>query len=185
MSENLEMPIAQHELHKIIGDILLHEFGDSVRLDFACSRTNDDRQQLPLFSSVLKSRKTQLCKVDILILEKNEVKVIVEIEESGIIPTKICGKMLTSGLAKYYIPHKQRAVPIANPLLFIQILNSKNIPDNSSIKKQWVNIEAALKRIGEIGGRQLCYKLLFGESENFSKTHSKGLIETIRKFLVI
>ncbi len=175
--------MANHYLHQIVGDIILREFGEKVKRDFACCRDMDVREQLPLFSSKIKSRETQLCKVDMLIISENEVKVIIEIEESGMIPTKICGKFLTSGLAKYYIHYKEKEVPLANPLSFIQVLNSEKIPGKSSIQSQWVNIGKALQRLGEVDGRKLFYKLIFGEPKNFEKERGEELTGSIKKFL--
>lgn len=175
--------MVEHKLHQVVGDIAVRNFGENVKLDFACCKNTDARQQLPLFSSREKSRKTQLCKVDMLIISGNEVKVIIEIEESGMIPTKICGKFLTSGLAKYYIHYGEKEVLLANPLLFIQVLNSEKIPEKSSIQSQWVNIGKALQRLGEVDGRKLFYKLIFGEPKNFEKECGEELTGSIKKFI--
>ena len=58
--------------------------------DPACGGT----QHLSLFVGDTKERETHMCDVDMLIVSEGLVRVIVEIEESGFNPTKICGKFL-------------------------------------------------------------------------------------------
>lgn len=175
--------MVQHQLHQLVGEILVRNFGEDVKLDFACCKNTDSRQQLPLFSSEETSRETQLCKVDIVIVSENKVKVVIEIEESGRIPTKICGKFLTTGLAKIYKPHKGSALPLASPLLFIQVLSSVGIPDNSSIPNQLRNIEKAMRKINNVNGRQMYYLLFVGEPNTFESEHRAELTSKIEEFI--
>ena len=66
-----------------------------------------------------------MCLVDLLVVVSGQVRVIVEIEESGFLPTKICGKFLQAALATHYI-HDSRpepAMPYAEDVLFIQVLD--------------------------------------------------------------
>ncbi len=77
---------------------------------------------------------------------------IVEIEETGIIPTKICGKFLTSAFSKYFI-HKTVA---PNPLvvdkcLFIQILNDEGLKDDTRKKEQGKIIMRKINDLGDKG----------------------------------
>jgi hypothetical protein len=173
----------EHKLHQVVGDIVVRNFGEKVKLDFACCKSSDSRKQLPLFSSEDTSRETQLCKVDMLIVSENKVKVVLEIEESGRIPTKICGKFLTTGLAKLYKPHKGNALLLASPLLFIQVLSSAGIPDKSSIPNQLCNIERAMRKISNVDGRQMYYLLFVGEPNTFESKQEAELIGRIEEFL--
>lgn len=173
----------QHQLHQLVGEILVRNFGENVKLDFACCKNTDARQQLPLFSSEDTSRETQLCKVDMLIVSENKVKVVIEIEESGRIPTKICGKFLTTGLAKLYKPYKGNALSLASPLLFIQVLSSVGIPDKSSIPKQLLNIEKGMQKISNVDGRQMYYLLVVGDPDTFEMKQGAALIGRIEEFL--
>ena len=176
-----------HPLHKIAGYLVCKKFnnreGITVKKDFACCGKEDIQEQLPLFSSGEKSRVTQLCKVDMLVVVKNEVKVIIEIEESGMIPTKLCGKFLTSGLAQYYMPYKKEKIPISKNLLFIQILSSERIPEKSSIQPQWINIKNALKSIREIGGKKVSYELIIGAPNDFGEKNARELLRCIERFI--
>lgn len=177
--------MAEHDLHKLVGRIVKEKFGEKAKLDFTCNDSEEAKQQLPLFysdNSEDNSRSTQLCKVDMLIVSDGKVKVVIEIEESGMIPTKICGKFLTTGLAKSY--SKEEVLPLANPLLFIQVLKIRtDMPQKSSIPDQWFNIAKALRTISKVDDRGLYYVLIFGELEGFENKHGPKLIGAIEDFL--
>lgn len=66
-----------------------------------------------------------MCCVDLLVLQSGTVRVIIEIEESGFLPTKICGKFLQAALATHFIHDSlaEGAVPYADEVLFIQVLD--------------------------------------------------------------
>ena len=83
-----------HLLHKVIEKIIDKNIplGYDLLKDHACS----GNQNIPLFSSKKKSNQTEYCNVDLLILKKDKIKVILEIEEADTKPTQICGKYLTS-----------------------------------------------------------------------------------------
>ena len=99
-----------HPLHKITGEVVNPDAfsGFVVLKDPACG----GEQNIPLFSSIDKSRKTKCCNVDLLILKFERIKVIIEIEETDIKPAQICGKFLTSAVANYYIHESQNNKPI-------------------------------------------------------------------------
>lgn len=129
-----------HPLHLKVGKAINNKIGDKAVLvrDQACGGT----QHIPLFNGLDRNRATQLCKVDLLLLKDDRVKVIVEIEESGFNPTKICGKFLTSALATHYI-HGRNPSPkqYGSKVLFIQIL------DGSKFSKRGASKESQCKLI--------------------------------------
>ena len=96
--------IMDHQLHQHIGNLLetITRSFPSTRIikDPACCKEEERShwQHIPLFCSRQKSRKTEFCKVDLLILKDEKIKFILEIEESDIKPTQVCGKFLTSAL---------------------------------------------------------------------------------------
>lgn len=175
--------MTEHKLHQVVGKIITRNFGKYAKLDYACCKSEDFKRQLPLFSSEETSRETQLCKVDIILVSEDKVKVVIEIEESGRIPTKICGKFLTTGLAKLYKPHKGSILLLASPLLFIQVLSSKGIPKKSSIPNQLHNIEMAMRKINNVDGRQMYYLLFAGDPDTFESKQGGKLTGRIAEFL--
>ncbi len=134
----------KHPLHRKIGAALKKHFDNQgLILDPACG----GKQNIPLFLKGERSNKTEICNVDAAIIGNNKVKVIIEIEESTRTPTQICGKLLTSILAKNYI-HKNNDVDTnkieIKDALFIQVLK---VPTQKGSRKkhQAANIKAAFK----------------------------------------
>ncbi len=110
-------------LHLRIGKTLSEYLNsrDNVRLlrDVACGGS----QHIPLFCSERKSRETEYFNVDMMILKGNKIKVIIEVEESNVKPTQVCGKFLTSALSKHYLHHSGKA-EMDQSVTFIQILDT-------------------------------------------------------------
>ena len=113
----------RHPLHQAVAEAIEEQLNGRAELmrDPACG----GNQQLPLFIGPRKGRDTRMCCVDLLIISKERVRVIVEIEESGFLPTKICGKFLQSALATHFIHDSQSeaAIPYGEKVLFIQVLD--------------------------------------------------------------
>lgn len=157
-----------HQLHRLIGKIIKENFSSEefeVLLDRACG----GEQNIPLFSTRKKSRATEICDVDILIMKNGKIKVIFEIEESNVKPTQICGKFLTSALSSYYIDKKNKVFPMDNSVLFIQILDTSKLNEDKTSKLiKWANVEQAIKDILPIKDRNLDhYKIFFGDVSDF------------------
>ena len=132
----------KHPLHRTIGRALKnHFYNQDLLLDSACG----GNQNIPLFLKEDRSNKTEICNVDAAIIKDGKVKVIIEIEESTRTPTQICGKLITSVLAKYYIHKNHGDIPMEiKDALFIQIL--KVLTQKGSKKKhQAANIKAAFE----------------------------------------
>jgi len=165
----------EHPLHEEIGKQLLEMNLESAKyrpiLDVACgNNTNEKKQQISLFVHGEKSE-NRLCKVDAIIIKEEDgndaIKIIIEIEESGFHPTKICGKYLTSAIAGRYV-YKGKTIPIyKNSVLFIQVIDLPKLlreKDNSKKKEQLeiIKDEINKKQIGCI--KQ--YELIFIDKEN-------------------
>jgi len=136
-----------HELHVSIGDLIEDSLGERVQLvkDQACG----GKQQIPLFCSAEKSSRTEYCNVDLLVIQDGKIRVIIEIEESDVKPTQICGKFLTSALARYYIHETEGNVPIGmhDSVTFIQVVDTSNLKSLSAKPYQWKNLESSIGNI--------------------------------------
>lgn len=152
--------------------------------DDACGGT----QHIPLFVSKDKSRKTEYCDVDLLVLKNGKVRIIVEIEETNIGPTQICGKFLTSALAGYYIHETMNNKPVgmSDSVMFIQILDSSTlngIEEKTSKFSQWENLEQSISHILPVKGSNITkYRLFYGNTSDFrNREKSSGLVECIQE----
>lgn len=124
----------RHPLHLLIGDM----FEQILPNDCELIRDQDcgGDQRIPLFIDKEKSRKTQLCNVDLLIIKNNKINSICEIEESDGKPTQVCGKFLTTALSKYYIHRKKdyKPIPMGEKVNFFQFVDTSDLKDNTSKK---------------------------------------------------
>ena len=176
----------QHPLHKVIGEIIQEsEFPNcTVIKDLACG----GKQNISLFCIDKKSNKTEYCNLDLLILKDNRIRVIVEIEESDITPTKIFGKFLTSALSSHFIHRTQNDVPVGmgNSVSFIQILDTSRLKEDKTAKLgQWQYIENSIKSIVPVKNSKINdYKIFFGDISNFGdENRRKEIIDYVRKAL--
>jgi hypothetical protein len=135
-----------HPLHIKVAKELEQRLKGSYEIlkDPACGGT----QHLPLFVGMVKGRDTWMCNVDLLIVSDNQVRVIVEIEESGFLPTKIFGKFLQSAIATHFIneSYSKHAIPYGNHVLFVQILDgSKSLKEGTQKDSQGELIERQIR----------------------------------------
>ena len=152
-----------HPLHFAVAEELQQQLngrGELIR-DVACG----GKQHLPLFIGTNKGSDTRMCEVDLLIVSEGQVKVIIEIEESGFLPTKICGKFLQSAIATHFIHDSQAgsALPYDNHLLFVQVLDGSSILKQGTHKdKQAKLIEQKIRSMLPLKGSRITdYRLFF------------------------
>jgi len=148
-----------HPLHQRIGE-LVGGFPDcQVVRDPACGGA----QHIPLFSSASKSRRTQYCNVDLLILQRNLVRVTIEIEETNIKPTQVCGKFFTAALSSYFSHEAQGDTPIgmSNSVAFIQIVDASKLKERTAKLQQFENLEKSIQGTLPLRGSKIDQYRLF------------------------
>jgi hypothetical protein len=153
-----------HPLHKeIAGQLESTLSPDSLIKDEACGGD----QRIPLFYDKEKSRATEYCNVDMLVLRENKVRAIIEIEESNVKPTQICGKFLTSALARYYIHENKENAPVemSDSIAFIQIVDTSKLKKNSAKPKQWKAIERSIQSILPLRNSRITSYMLVTKDE--------------------
>ena len=112
-----------HPLHLSVADQIQRRL--ESRFDLLRDPACGGNHQLPLFIGQHKARETRMCCVDLLVLQSGTVRAIIEIEESGFLPTKICGKFLQAALATHFIHDSvtEATIPYADEVLFVQVLD--------------------------------------------------------------
>lgn len=162
-----------HKLHqqigKLIEDVVKNFKGLTIFKDPACCGGGEkELQHIPLFCKDVKNRGTRYCCVDMLILQGEKVRIIVEIEESDIKPTQVCGKFLSSALSNYYI-HDNDGTPkeMAESVAFIQVLDSSKLKDRSAKLDQFSHLEKSIQDILPLtGSRVKKYELFTGTKDD-------------------
>jgi len=160
----------KHPLHELIGEHLNSvDFGNAKKIiDPACR----GKQNISLFLTQDKSNDNEICNVDFMMLKNNKIKIIIEIEETNNKPTQILGKFLASALAKFYINKKDNddRFQMADSVCFIQIMDTKPLPEKSKKRKQWTNIEKAINEIlPTLKTNIKTYRLFYGSTEGIDK----------------
>ncbi len=150
-----------HPLHKAVANRIAELVVPDIKLvrDPACGGA----QQIPLFVGKRKARDTRMCCVDLLLISGGHVRAIVEIEETGFLPTKICGKFLQAGLADHFIHDgtEEGPLPYAKRVLFVQVLDgSACLKDGGRKEQQARLIESEIRKLLPLRGLT-DYKLLF------------------------
>ena len=105
-------------------------------------------------------------------MSKNySIKINVEIEETDIGPTRICGKFLTSALAHYYIHETMNHEPVGmhDSVTFIQILDSSKLKaDKTSKFTQGKNLERSINHILPVKDSNITeYRLFYVDKSDF------------------
>ncbi|HIJ87328.1 MAG TPA: hypothetical protein HPP97_06520 [Desulfuromonadales bacterium] len=176
-----------HSLHKKIGAVIDNALKGHIQIrvikDPACCTDSHDKQHIPLFVSEVKNRSTRYCCVDLLILQDDKIRIIIEIEESDIKPTQICGKFLTSALSEYYIHDKDDgSKEMGKSVTFIQVLDTSKLKDRSVKEEQFLELEKSINKILPLKGRPICqYKLFVGKE----KSEFNEMLIFIKKELMI
>lgn len=174
-----------HELHSTIGKTI-----DEARVpeckvirDRACGGD----QNIPLFCCAEKSRETEYCDVDLLVVRDNKVRVIVEIEESDVTPIQICGKLFASALSSHFIHDKWGAVEMSDSVFFIQVLDTSRLKLNETSKtEQWKRLEQSIRSVLPVKhSRICCYRMFQGNAKDFATNGEQGkaLLSSIQAFL--
>jgi hypothetical protein len=167
----------QHPLHQKIGEMLRSASLGSCELvlDPACGGD----QNIPLFVREPKSNATEYCNVDVLFLEDGRVRGIIEIEEANILPTQMCGKLLTSALASFYHhrQHGSRPIPIQDAF-FLQVVDSSKLKgDKTSKLVQFENIRESIMNVLPLSSSGVTsYELIAVSGAN----HSEGISGVVR-----
>jgi hypothetical protein len=151
-----------HALHIAVAEELQKRLVSSIELirDSACGGS----QHLSLFVGTNRRRDTHICDVDLLIVSENQVRVIVEIEESGFLPTKICGKFFQSAIATHFIHGSGAgsALSFVNHVLFVQVLDgSKSLKQGTRKDLQGKLIEQQINKVLPLKGSSITDYLLF------------------------
>jgi hypothetical protein len=140
-----------HPVHSGIAGVLRHIIKKSTeKIELKLSPECTGEHNLPLYIKEPEAGETksenELCNVDAMILKDNNISIIIEIEESGFLPTKICGKYLTSNLARIYKYKDIESIEINNAsILFIQVVD---IQEQGNVKqKQFEHIETAINNL--------------------------------------
>jgi hypothetical protein len=158
------MPKEANIIHKKIGRAFQEFVSQYSNLTLLRDPACEGKQHIPLVCNPIKSREAEFCNVDMMVLKNDKIKLIVEIEESNVKPTQVCGKLLTSALAKYYIHNSKNNRPIEmdESVTFLQILDtSKLVKEKTKKTMQWRQLESSINSVLPLKNSRIAtYKIL-------------------------
>lgn len=179
--------VKNNPFHRTIGELLGNKIGEyNTVKDPTCGGNH----KLRLFLSE-NTREDKCCDVDLLLFKDKKVKVIIEIEETGIEPTKVCGKFLASAISHCCITKpKGDLLNMSDSVLFIQIINKLGLTSERRIG-QFERIEQSINKIiptlrKRKISKMMKYELFHGGKEDFEskeKGEGKKLINCIKEFI--
>lgn len=92
----------ENDLHRVVADWLTGFFAQHPNFTLLFAPECTGSQRLPLFSTPHKSRETNFCWVDAVVLESETVRAVIEIEQCGIPkPSTLGGKILPIAVSRY------------------------------------------------------------------------------------
>ena len=140
----------EHPLHRLVGDALLELRASVPDAIVILSPECGGGQHIPLFSSHSHSHATKYCNVDAAIVLGKRLRVIIEIEESDVKPTQICGKFLTSALS-CGLRHREMGgemIPLDDNAVFVQVLDTCGLNlERTSKPEQWDNLRQSIQTL--------------------------------------
>jgi hypothetical protein len=139
-------------LHIIVAD-LLTPFNNPPISHVALAPECGGRHRIRLFSTERKSRATNYCWPDGAIIRDAQARVILEIEQGGIVsPAKIGSKLLPIALSNYLI-HEDfaRPIPMGHDVTFIQVVNTALLRPSTRKLIQYGNLEADIRKLLPLG----------------------------------
>jgi len=140
-------------------------------------------QRIQLFCKNEKSHKSCVCYVDAVVLLNEQVKVIVEIEESDIRPVHLCGKVFVSALATHFI-HRQDCYRMADRVFFVQVIDTSSKSETASKLPQCRNLEPLIQGFLRAGNVNIQYDIFYGGISQFEcaeESDQQDLVEHIRQ----
>lgn len=163
----------KHPLHNAVVTLLkkIIENNQGAEARLLHDPATKGKQNIPLFAGEVKSNRAKLCCVDALVIVRGKVRLIVEVDESNIIPTQVVGKFFTSALANFY-EHRNEVTRIrfASKTHFLQVISSKKLGAKSQKPGQLRLIEELINDRLADTDQITKYKLFVGRCNDFRGT---------------
>ena len=163
-----------HPLHLEIGaflDKILLPEKCQLLLAPECGGTHN----LPLFCRQEKSNDAEYCNVDAMVIKDGKICFLLEIEETGLTPTKICGKFLTSALSTHFIHDvRNNAVTLMDSqVTFMQVMDASSLKPNTMKIKQGQLLEASIQSILPLRNILIYCLFYFNGVQEFQSNETK------------
>jgi hypothetical protein len=171
-------------IHKTIASILSTLFHNPPTIHVISAPECGGNHRIRLFATQVKARATNYCWPDLAITHNGEVRVIAEIEETGIVsPAKIGGKLLPISLSTHLCNEEigRCPVPISPETMLIQIVNTASLRPATRKLLQYQNLEADIRTMLPLGriARYFLIPVIADEAPPFGMAKYDTLLDII------
>jgi hypothetical protein len=164
-----------HPLHKLIGQILVRTEMESGEPLLGKDCGGD--QHVQLFCNNRAARASRFCSIDAAVRTNDELKIIIEIEESDIRPVALLGKVSASARASHCI-HKRVIYPIAARAPFIQVIDTRKLSSRSSKLDQCrYLLESVRNTLSTTGGSLRGYEIFHRDIAEFERPAAQSELQ--------
>lgn len=170
----------QHLLHEAVADAIQTIIAPpNPQLTFELDQACRGNKHLTFFLSFVPSRESAISKVDIIVMKDHKIKLVCEIEETGLNPGKFFGKVFSTASAKVcrlVDPPGFRYIDFDDNAIFVQIVSTRSFNEDGSLKKkQGQLIENELfHKLATFNSWIKKYRLLFGDESDFANSQKDG-----------
>jgi hypothetical protein len=171
-------------IHRTIASILSTLFHNPPTIHVTAAPECGGNHRIRLLSTQFKSRATNYCWPDVAITQNGETRVLLEIEETGIVsPAKIGGKLLPISLSTHLCNEEigRYPVPISRETTLIQIVNTASFRPATRKLLQYQNLEADIRNILPLGrlARYFLIPVIADEAPPFGMAKYDTLLDLI------
>jgi len=179
----------RENIHKTASALLVSLFHNPSTSRVVVAPECGGNHRIQLSASPAKNRRTIYCWPDIVIAHGDEVHVILELEQTGIVsPGRIGGKLLAASLCDN--AHSEDlghdALRICRDATFIQVVNTRSLRPTTAKLRQYANCEAGIREkrlpLGCIA-RYFLIPVLADETSPFDGRKYNLLLEAVHECL--
>lgn len=140
-----------HCFHKIVAnqiDRYLEKIGISLQSRERSPECGGEHR-IPLYVQSKGQKPIEYCNADYIVTLDNEVKVVVEIEESDFKPIYLLGKAFVTGYSEIHIARNLgKNERVSKELVLLQIIIDET-SENNEKRRQWDSVSSKLKEVTE------------------------------------
>lgn len=178
----------RENIHKTIAAILTPLFHNPPTSHVILAPECGGNHRIRLFSTQDKSRATNYCWPDLAIAQNGEIRVILEIEDAGIVsPGRIGGKLLPVSLSTRLLNEEigRDSVSISREVTFMQVVNTASLQPATRKLLQYENLEADIRNMLPLGcvARYFLIPVLADDAPPFGMAKYDTLLDAINESL--
>jgi hypothetical protein len=174
----------RENIHKSIAALTASLFHNPPRFRVILAPESGGSHRVQLVSTQARSHATTYCWPDIVITRDGEVRIVLEIQQTGIVsPGRIGGKLLPTSLSKYLYTEDigSEPTPFNSAITFIQIVNIALFPLASQKPLQYEYLESSIRGVLPLGcvSRYFLFPILANAAPLYSAAKYDSVLNVI------